>query len=241
VELIHIEIHGTEKGKDDVKSMQLATTDMGSIKAREWLPVSRKEDGSLEPLRKAKKWARAGLRDLPPRLRETLEVVAERWASPAWQLDTSTGLLVSVTSSAAGASVPPSSAAAAAAPGAEAAPLAAATSGGAAFAPASAPAAAPPLAPPALADTDAEPPEAADVLVQEESSLEPAPPVAAPPQTCSWQPRGGSLCASRCRTAGCTTGACSPGHCKQLVLKRGWPACAKHPISHAEFVASGAG
>jgi len=78
VELIHIEIHGTEKGKGDVKSMQLATTDMGSIKAREWLPVSRKEDGSLEPLRKAKKWAKAGLRDLPPRLRETLEV-EERW------------------------------------------------------------------------------------------------------------------------------------------------------------------
>jgi hypothetical protein len=56
-----------------------------------------------------------------------------------------------------------------------------------------------------------------------------------------WTLEIAAACASRCRTAGCTTGACSPGHCKQLVLKRGWAACAKHPISHAEFVASGAG
>ena len=250
VERTHKEVHGAAKGEGDVEAMHLSNNDMGFIKARKWLPVSRKEDGSLEPLGKAKGWvkpAAGALKGLPLRLRETLETLAERARSPLWKLDTSSGMLTAC--GAAGASAPPlpvaaASAAQDAAGAASAAPAPTAATPSPAPAPApaaAAVAAAPSHAPPAPDDADAEPPEVADVLVQEESSLEPEPPITAPPQTCSWQPSGGSLCASRCRTAGCTTGACSSGHCKQLVLKRGWPACSKHPISHAEFVASGAG
>jgi hypothetical protein len=71
-------------------------------------------------------------------------------------------------------------------------------------------------------------------VVEEEDSLEPAPPLA-PPLRCFWQASGAAPCPSLSRIPGCSSGACGASHCKLLVLRRGLPACSVHPIPRAEF------